>query len=94
MPDQPPVPGQTPKNMFAALALTFFGGPLGLFYVDTNAALVMCAVGFVVFVLTIVTFGLVGFLLIVPWFGSMLWAALLVDKINARLTQKPAAPQG
>lgn len=84
MPDHSPTQAAPPKSMAAALVLTFFFGPLGLFYVDTKAALIMCATGFVIFILSIVTFGLAGFLFIVPWFGSMLWAALMVDKANAQ----------
>lgn len=67
------------KSMGMALALTFFFGPLGLLYASV-------AGGIIVFILTIIigiiTFGL-GF--IVGWVVSMIWAAIAVNRHNAKV---------
>lgn len=70
--------GGGPKSMVAALLLTFFFGPLGLFYVSVTGALVMIVVSIVV---GIMTFG-VGLLLTAP--ACMVWAAIATNNYNAR----------
>ncbi len=73
---QPPIPTQIPrdKSVGAALVLTFFFGPLGLFYLGAVPGIVGL---FVLIPLAViggfVTFGVVSFIV---WFGTMVWAAV------------------
>lgn len=68
-----------PKSMAAALLLTFFFGPLGLFYASVTGGIVMLIV---TVVLGMVTFGISLFLTI-P--ACMVWAAVATSNYNARL---------
>ncbi|MDB5069699.1 MAG: hypothetical protein JWM87_810 [Candidatus Eremiobacteraeota bacterium] len=69
-----------PKSMAAALLLTFFFGPLGLFYVSVPAALIMIVVSIVVGVMTF------GFGLLLTGAACMAWAAIATNNYNnARL---------
>jgi hypothetical protein len=72
--------GPPPKSMAAALLLTFFFGPLGLFYVSVPAALIMIVVSIVVGVMTF------GFGLLLTGAACMVWAAIATNNYNnARL---------
>lgn len=72
------VAAQPPKSMAAALLLTFFFGPLGLFYASVLGGIVMLLVSIVV---AIGTLGL-GLLITVPI--CMIWAAVATSNYNAR----------
>jgi hypothetical protein len=76
-PDPSAQVGGTPpidKSVGAALVLTFFFGPLGLFYVTVTGAVIMTVVSIVVAILTI------GFGLIIMWVISMVWSAVVASK--------------
>lgn len=70
------------KSMLAALVLTLFLGPVGLFYASVVGGVLMTVLFFISLLLSLVTLGLLGFLPLFLWFGSMLWAALAVDSLN------------
>jgi hypothetical protein len=67
------------KSLGAALALTFFFGPLGLFYASVTGGVVMLIVSILFAVLT---YG-ISILVTVP--VCMIWAAVAVSNHNARL---------
>jgi hypothetical protein len=69
-----------PKSMAAALLLTFFFGPLGLFYASITGGIVMLIVTFVAAALTF------GVSLLVTFPICMIWAAIATSNYNARLT--------
>jgi hypothetical protein len=58
------------KSVALALALTFFFGPLGLFYVSVWGALALIVIAAAGVVPTL------GFVLVFVWPASMLWAAI------------------
>ena len=62
------------KSVGAALVLTFFFGPIGLFYVSVVGAIVMIVVGTVAALLTL------GLALLLIWPISMVWAAVLAGQ--------------
>ena len=64
----------TDKSVGAALVLTFFFGPLGLFYVTVVGAIVMVVVAVVAAALTL------GLALLLIWPISMIWAAVLAGQ--------------
>ena len=64
------------KSMILALVLTFFFGPLGLFYASTVGGIIMCIITVIVGLLTFL-FGAVG-----TWPVCMAWAAYAVYKRN------------
>ncbi|HEX3462615.1 MAG TPA: hypothetical protein VHS78_01010 [Candidatus Elarobacter sp.] len=76
-----------PKSMAAALLLTFFFGPLGLFYASVAGGIVMLIVSVL---LAMVTFGLSLFVT-VP--ACMVWAAIATSNYNARLAGPPQYSQ-
>lgn len=69
-----------PKSMAASLVLTFFFGPLGLFYASVTGGIVMLLITFVAAALT---FGVSVF---ITWPICMIWAAVATTNYNARLT--------
>lgn len=62
------------KSVGAALALTFFFGPLGLFYINVRGALIAVVVSIIVGLLTL------GFGLLFVWPVTMVWAAVTASK--------------
>jgi len=73
---QTPTAPPTDKSVAAALVLTFFFGPFGLFYVTVVGAIVMVIVAIIVGILTL------GFGLFIIWPITMLWAALTASKMH------------
>jgi predicted phage tail protein len=61
------------KSVFVALALTFFFGPLGLFYVSATGAVALIILAAVGVVPTL------GYVLIFVWPASMVWAAIAAN---------------
>lgn len=62
------------KSIGAALVLTFFFGPLGLFYINVRDAVIAIIVSIVVALITL------GFGLLLIWPISMVWAAVTASK--------------
>ncbi len=65
-----------PKNMAVALILTFFFGPLGLFYASVTGGIVMLIVSLIVAVVTL------GFGLLITGPICMVWAAIATQNAN------------
>jgi hypothetical protein len=66
-----PTPGSPiDKSVGAALVLTFFFGPLGLFYINVRGAVIAIIVSLIVGLLTL------GFGLLFVWPITMVWAAV------------------
>lgn len=65
-----------PKSMLVSLLLTFFFGPLGMFYSTVSGAIIMCIVSIVGFIVTL------GMAAAIIWPVSMVWGAVAVDKHN------------
>ena len=61
------------KSVFLALVLTFFFGPLGLFYASASGAAVLIVLAAVGVVPTL------GYVLIFVWPASMVWAAIAAN---------------
>ena len=61
------------KSVFLALVLTFFFGPLGLFYASASGALVLIVLAAACVVPTL------GYVLIFVWPASMVWAAIAAN---------------
>ncbi len=70
------------KSMAAALILTFFFGPLGLFYVSILGGIIMTSATCVSLLLAVLSFGILSFLVPILWAISMIWAALGTDAAN------------
>jgi hypothetical protein len=69
------------KSVVLAVALTFFLGPLGLFYASTTGAVALIVLAAVGVVPTL------GYVLIFVWPASMVWAAIAANnRHNAFLT--------
>jgi hypothetical protein len=69
------------KSVLVAVALTFFFGPLGLFYASTTGALALIVLAAAGVVPTL------GYVLIFVWPASMVWAAIAANnRHNAYLT--------
>lgn len=64
----PPAEEERPRKLRTALLLTLFFGPLGLFYVSTWGALLMCAITFAAAIST------VGIALVPCWIVCLIWA--------------------
>ena len=77
-PPQPVVIAST-KNVGIAILLTFFFGPLGMFYSTVWGAIIMIVVTCVVFVFT---FGYGTFL---TWPVCVVWSAMAAHSYNKRL---------
>ena len=76
------------KSMVAAILLTLFFGPLGLFYASITGGLIMLAAYAVVLVLSFVTFGMATVLFPLLWIVTIVWAVLGVQgKDQLVLTQ-------
>jgi hypothetical protein len=94
----PPAPASAAppldKSVGAALVLTFFFGPLGLFYITTVGAVVMTIVAIIVAIIT------VGFGLLLIWPITMVWSAVVASRQHqefetwkiGRLTSGSAGP--
>ena len=61
------------KSVLVALVLTFFFGPLGLFYASTTGAIALIVLAAVGVVPTL------GYVLIFVWPASMVWAAIAAN---------------
>ena len=61
------------KSVFLALVLTFFFGPLGLFYASASGAVVLIVAAAVGVVPTL------GYVLIFVWPASMVWGAIAAN---------------
>ncbi len=62
------------KSVGAALVLTFFFGPLGLFYITIAGAVVMTIVAIIVAIFTL------GFGLLLIWPITMIWSAVVASR--------------
>jgi len=67
------------KSVFAALVLTFFFGPLGMFYSTLVGALVMLPVTILISIFTL------GFGAFLAWPICMIWAAVAASSHNNRI---------
>lgn len=75
------------KSKGAAFVLTFFFGPLGMFYSTVPGALIMLVISVVG---AIVTFGVS---ILLTWPICIVWGITAVDKHNAALLASMAPPQ-
>lgn len=66
----------TDKSVGAALVLTFFFGPLGLFYINVLGAVITTIVVIIVAILTL------GIGLFLIWPITMVWAAVTAGKMH------------
>jgi hypothetical protein len=71
------------KSVILALVLTFFFGPLGLFYVSAWGAAVLIVLAAVAVVPTL------GFVLIFVWLASMVWAAIAASRQHTNFVRVP-----
>lgn len=71
------------KSVGAAFALTFFFGPLGLFYASVVGGLVMLAVCIAAFFLSFFLFGIPSFL---AWVGCIVWGCSAAGAHNSRVS--------
>lgn len=71
---QPMVGPPIDKSVGAALVLTFFFGPFGLFYTSVRDAIIAIIVSIIVGLITI------GFGLFLVWPVCMVWAAVTASK--------------
>lgn len=80
-----------PKSVMTALVLTFFFGPLGMFYSTVVGAIVMIIAAIVIGALTL------GMGLFLIWPVSMVWGALAASNANklamANVTMTQNAPR-
>ncbi len=65
------------KSVAAAIVLTIFFGPLGMFYSTTEGALIMCVVTF----FSMFT----GIGLLIAWPACVIWGAMAAENYNARM---------
>ena len=72
--DQPAAAPPIDKSVGAALVLTFFFGPLGLFYINVRDALIALVLSVIVGIITL------GFGLLFLWPITMVWAAVTASK--------------
>jgi hypothetical protein len=75
-----------PKSLAAALLLTFFFGPLGLFYASVTGGVVMLLVTIVAAAFTF------GVSVLVTWPICMIWAAIGTSNHNNRMVAGAGAP--
>ena len=70
------------KSFVIAVLLTIFLGPLGLAYASVAgaAALGLMELGFIG--VSFMTFGLLHFLTLIPYVGSIVWAIIAVERRN------------
>lgn len=81
MPPPPMYLGQE-KSVATAIVLTFFFGPLGMFYSTVAGALIMFFVGGFFIAVTL------GLAILLVWPGSILWAALAANAHNQRIRRQ------
>jgi energy-coupling factor transporter transmembrane protein EcfT len=75
------------KSIFVALILTFFFGPLGLFYASATGAVALILLAAVGVVPTL------GYVLIFVWPASMVWSAIAANnRHNAFLAGPGLSP--
>ena len=78
-----PVVVMQQKSVAVALLLTFFFGPLGMFYSTISGAVVMLIVSVVLFVLTL------GLSTLITWPICMIWGAVAASQANSRVMLPP-----
>ena len=78
-----PVVMMQQKSVAVALLLTFFFGPLGMFYSTISGAVVMLIVSVVLFVLTL------GLSTLITWPICMIWGAVAASQANSRVMLPP-----
>jgi len=90
----PVVVVQSPKSVGVAVVLSFFFGPLGMFYSTITGALVMLGVNFVIFFIGLLTVGIGWSLYLFTWIGGIIWAAVAADSYNKSIAVAavPVAP--
>ncbi len=71
------------KSVFVALVLTFFLGPLGLFYANTTGAVALIALAAIGVVPTL------GYVLVFVWPASMVWAAIAANNRHHSFVAEP-----
>ncbi|HEX3549851.1 MAG TPA: hypothetical protein VHT53_05715, partial [Candidatus Elarobacter sp.] len=76
---QPYAIATPPKSMAASLLLTFFFGPLGMFYATVPGALIMLVISIVVGIATL------GFGLLITGPICVIWAAVATSNYNQRI---------
>jgi hypothetical protein len=74
------------KSVGAAVALTLFFGPFGMFYATVGGAVVMLILYVVIGILTL------GFGLLFLWPITVIWAAMAVQSHNQGLWQQHSGP--
>jgi len=77
-----------PKSVVTSLVLTFFFGPLGLFYSTITGGVTMLIVSFVAAAVTM------GFSLFITWPICMIWGAMAATNHNNALTGSSSVTQG
>lgn len=65
------------KSVAAAIVLTIFFGPLGMFYSTVEGALIMCAVTFFAM--------FTGIGLLIAWPACVIWGAMAAENYNQRM---------
>lgn len=70
------------KSVGVAFLLTFFFGPLGLFYSSVAGGLVMLCVETLLFILGFVTFGAAWLLFSFTWVGCIIWGCVAASGRN------------
>lgn len=70
---------RSPKSMGIALGLTFFFGPLGMFYSTIWGAIIMIIIS------SIVGFITLGLGLIITWPICMIWTGIATSSYNKKL---------
>jgi hypothetical protein len=70
------------KSVGVAFLLTFFFGPLGLFYSSVAGGVVMLCVETLLFILGFVTFGLAWLLFWFTWVGCIIWGCVAASGSN------------
>lgn len=83
-----PVQPMHEKSMAAAILLSVFFGPFGMFYSTVTGALVMLFAGGFFDIIT------AGFGLLLTWPGCILWSALATNAHNSRVQQQHNYLQG
>ncbi|MGA9311731.1 MAG: hypothetical protein WBV74_15350 [Pseudonocardiaceae bacterium] len=78
---QPTAGSPIDKSVGAALVLTFFFGPLGLFYINVRGAVIAIIVSLIVGLLTL------GFGLLFVWPITMVWAAVTASKKHQKFEE-------
>lgn len=74
------------KSMVAAILLSLFFGPLGLFYATIKGGVIMLVLSIVLLFFTF------GFSLFFMWIPCVIWAYIAVDKYNKELMINGAPP--